>query len=100
MMEIAVDDGAQLRHRQRFVAAHQVLDLEAAILADRLQRSDDVGDRTAGIGEWQQQPFISDDASIDVVDMGDSEGGQATANAFVIDRHDQRREAGTEILFE
>ena len=36
MEEITVDDGAQLRHRQLVVSAHQVLDLEAAVLADGL----------------------------------------------------------------
>src|SRR5580698_10516904 len=40
--QIAVDHAAQLRRRQRVVAAHQILDLEAAVLADRLQRRDDV----------------------------------------------------------
>src|SRR5215207_7861563 len=35
--EIAVDDGAKLRHRQLVAAAHQILDLEAAILADGLE---------------------------------------------------------------
>ena len=61
MEEIAVDDGAQLRHRQFVVSADQVLDLEAAVLADGLQRSDDVGN-VAVARERQQQPFIGDEA--------------------------------------
>src|SRR6476659_5886153 len=52
MKQIAVDDGAKLRHRQLVVSAHQIPDLETAILADGLQRCDDVGD-VAAVGEWQ-----------------------------------------------
>src|SRR5436190_3254252 len=98
--QIAVDDGAQLRHRQRVVAAHQVLDLEAAVLADGLQRSDDVGEGAVAVRERQQQPLIGDDAAIDVVDMGDGVGGQAAADAFIVDRHHQRREPAAEIVLE
>src|SRR5689334_12002870 len=72
MIEVAIDDGAQFRHRQRVVATHQILDLEAAVLADGLERSDDVVDLTT-VGGRQQQPLIGDDAAIDVVDMGDRE---------------------------
>jgi len=50
MEEIAVDDREQLRHRQLVVAADQVFDLEAAVLADGRQRCDDVGD-AAAVGE-------------------------------------------------
>ena len=50
MEEIAVDDGAQRRQRQLVIAADQVLDLEAAVFADGLQRCDDVRD-AAIVGE-------------------------------------------------
>src|SRR5690348_16841468 len=60
--KILVDDAAQFRRRQRVVAAHQVLDLEAAVLTDGLQRCEDVGD-FAVIGEWHEQPLIGDDAA-------------------------------------
>src|SRR5215472_17165294 len=41
MKEIAVDDAAQFRRRQGVIASHQVSDLEAAVLADGLEGSDD-----------------------------------------------------------
>src|SRR6267154_2146310 len=41
--EVAVDDGAKFRHGQLVASAHQILDLETTILADGLQRRDDVG---------------------------------------------------------
>src|SRR3954469_18728814 len=98
--QVAVDDGAQFRRRQRVVAAHQVLDLEAAILADGLQRADDVGEGAIAVRERQQQPFIGDDAAIDIIDMRDGEGGQAASDAFVIDGHHQGGEARAEIILE
>src|SRR5207302_9925008 len=91
MEEIAVDDGAKLWYWQRVVAPHQVPDLEAAVVADGLQRGDDMGD-LAALRERQQQPLIGDDASVDIVDVGDGVGGQATRASFVLDRTQDRRE--------
>src|SRR5258708_27042567 len=47
MKKIAIDDGAKPGHRQLVVSTHQILDLEATVLADGLQRCGDVGDVTA-----------------------------------------------------
>src|SRR5258708_37083988 len=57
MKEVAIDDGAKFRHRQLVASAHQIPDLEATILADGLQRRDDVSD-VAAVGERQQHPVI------------------------------------------
>ena len=76
MEEIAIDDGAERGCRQCVAAAHQIFDLEAAILADGLQGGHDVGD-VGAVGERQQQSLIGDEVAVDVVDLGDGVGGKA-----------------------
>jgi hypothetical protein len=73
--EIAVDHAAESWARQGVVAPHQIPDLEAAVLADGLQRRDYMSDAGA-VRERQQQPLIGDDPAVDVVDVGDGVDGQ------------------------
>src|ERR1700731_4021605 len=48
--EVAIDNGAQLRRRQRVISPHQILDFKSAVFANRLQRGDNMRDM-APVGE-------------------------------------------------
>src|SRR5260370_32911623 len=69
MENIAIDNRSKLRHRQLVVSTHQILDLEATVLADGLQRRDDVGD-VAAARERQQQPPLRNDSPVDCIANG------------------------------
>src|SRR5712664_4881592 len=97
--KIAIDNGAKLRRWQGVISPHQILDFKAAVFADGLQRRDRMSD-TATFRERQQQPFIGDDPSIDVIDVGDGVDGKGALHAFVVDRHHDGYESGPEIFVE
>src|SRR5216684_8117331 len=99
MEKIAIDHGAKLRRRQGVVSPHQISDFEAAVFADGFQRRDHMGD-TGTFREWQQQPFIGNDPSIDVSDIGDGVDGKRAGDAFVVNRHYDGHEAGRKIFVE
>jgi hypothetical protein len=97
MEQVAIDDGAQFWRRQDIVSPHQVLDFEAAVFADGLQRGNDMRDFTA-FRERQQQPLIVDSSAVGVIDVEDGVDRKRPLDTFVVDRHHDGRQSGTEIF--
>src|SRR5262249_25200788 len=70
-----------------------------AVLADGLQRGDDMADTLIRC-ERQQQPFIGNDTPVAVVEIGDGVDGKTAGKAFVVDWHHERREPRSDISVE